>query len=347
MPPSASPPMLSAMNAGRWTETSPGRTTSSISSGWSPWTKTRAKCAAAASAASSPWKRATSLRASACLASRGGEVGWLLLAQEQPVPALHGRVRDAHRLPVHLLRRLGHPDLVAEGLRHLPLAVDPGEDRHRERDLLGLAVRALDVAPEEQVELLVRAAELDVGANRDRVVALHERIEQLEDRNGLTRGEALGEVVALEDLRHGRRAREAEELLHGHVEPLGVEPHLGLLAVEDLEGLLRVRARVGVDLLTRELRAQGGAPARIPDAGGVVAHDEDHDVAAILELPQLLQDDRVTEVDVRSGGVQTELDAQRTAPRELALQLAGREAVDGVAREELGVRGGGDHGRQC
>ena len=214
-------------------------------------------------------------------------------------------------------------------------------------DLLGLAVRALDVAAQQEVELLVRAPELHVGAHRDRVVALHERIEQLQHGHGLARGEALGEVVALEDLRDGGRARETEELLHGHVEPLGVEAHLGLLAVEDLEGLLRVRARVRVDLVARELRAQRGASARIAHARGVVADDEDHDVAQVLELAELLQDHRVAEVDVRRRGVQTELHAQRTALRELALQLAGREAVDGVAREELGVRGGGGHGRQC
>jgi hypothetical protein len=41
-----------------------------MSSGRSPWTKTRAKCAAAAAAASSPWNRSTSLRARACFASR-------------------------------------------------------------------------------------------------------------------------------------------------------------------------------------------------------------------------------------------------------------------------------------
>ena len=70
-------------------------------------------------------------------------------------------------------------------------------------------------------------------------------------------------------------------------------------------------------------------------------------MAQVLELAELLQDHRVAEVNVRRRGVQTELHAQRTALRELALELAGREAVDGVAREELGVRGGGGHGRQC
>ena len=96
----------------------------------------------------------------------------------------------------------------------------PGQDRHRQHALLGLSVGALDVAREQQVEGLVGAAELDVGAHRDRVVALHERVEQLEDRDRLRGGEALGEVVALEQLGDGGRPRQAEELLHAHVEPL-------------------------------------------------------------------------------------------------------------------------------
>jgi hypothetical protein len=52
-----------------------------------------------------------------------------------------------------------------------------------------------------------------------------------------------------------------------------------------------------------------------------------------LELAQLLEHDRVPEVDVRGRRVQTELDAQRAAGRELLRERAAREVVDGVARE--------------
>ena len=96
----------------------------------------------------------------------------------------------------------------------------------REHDLLGLAVGALDVAAQQQVELLVGAAELDVGAHRDRVVALEQRVEQLEHRDRLAAAVALGEVVALEQLGDGGGAREPEELLGAHVEPLAVAAHL-------------------------------------------------------------------------------------------------------------------------
>ena len=45
--------------------------------------------------------------------------------------------------------------------------------------------------------------------DRDRVVALEHRVEQLEQGDRLVRGHPLGEVVALEQLRHGRHAHRA------------------------------------------------------------------------------------------------------------------------------------------
>ena len=40
-------------------------------------------------------------------------------------------------------------------------------------------------------------------------------------------------------------------------------------------------------------------------------------MAQVLELAQLAQDDRVAEVDVRRGGIDPELDAERAALLEL------------------------------
>ena len=89
-----------------------------------------------------PWKRATSARASARLASRGASVRRAAARpSSSPYHAGHRRVGDAQRLAVHLLGRLGDPDLVAERLRHLPLAVDAGQQRHRQDDLLAAGRR--------------------------------------------------------------------------------------------------------------------------------------------------------------------------------------------------------------
>ncbi len=56
----------------------------------------------------------------------------------------------------------------------------------------------------------------------------------------------------------------------------------------------------------------------------------------VLEGAQPAEDDGEAEVDVRAGRVDPELDAQGAAERELALQLALREDVDGVTEEFQG-----------
>ncbi len=78
-------------------------------------------------------------------------------------------------------------------------------------------------------------------------------------------------------------------------------------------------------------------------------------MAEVLELTQLLQDDRVTEVDVRSGGIETQLDAQRTSllgdGPETLLERPGGKRLSGVAPQESGLGGGigtgGRHPGQC
>jgi hypothetical protein len=74
-------------------------------------------------------------------------------------------------------------------------------------------------------------------------------------------------------------------------------------------------------------------------------------VAGVLELAQLLQHDRVAEVDVRGGRVEAELDPQRPAARQLLRERPAGEVVDGVARELRrhagGLRGRLIHPAQC
>ena len=54
-------------------------------------------------------------------------------------------------------------------------------------------------------------------------------------------------------------------------------------------------------------------PGGIADPGGEVADDEHRDVAEVLELAQLAQNDREAEMDVRGGRVDPELHPQRPA----------------------------------
>jgi hypothetical protein len=152
-----------------------------------------------------------------------------------------------------------------------------------------LAVGALDVAPQQQVEGLVGAAEFHVGVDRHRVVALQQRVEQLEHRDRLARAVTLGEVIALEHLGHGGGAGQAEQFLGRHVQPFAVVAHLEALVLgEDVRGLAAEGLGVAVDLRAGEHRAGLGAPAGVPHTSGVVADDEHDDVPGVLELPQLL-----------------------------------------------------------
>ena len=101
------------------------------------------------------------------------------LVREEPVVPPHERVADGHQLSEHLTRCVRDPDVVAEALRHLLDAVQPLEQRRGHHDLRRQIEGRHDVAADVQVEQLIGTAELDVGAERDRIECLHERIEEL------------------------------------------------------------------------------------------------------------------------------------------------------------------------
>ena len=61
---------------------------------------------------------------------------------------------------------------------------------------------------------------------------------------------------------------------------------------------------------------------------------------SVLELAQLLEHDRVAEVDVGGGRVEPELDPQRPALGEPPLERPGGQAIDRIAGE-VGGRAGG------
>ena len=257
--------------------------------------------------------------------------------QEEVVVDPHGGVGHRHDAAEHVLRAVVEGDVVAEGLRHLLLAVEADEQGHAEHGLRGHLVLFLQVAADEHVEELVAAADLDVGLEHDGVVALEERVEELDDRDGGVRGVTLGEVIAREHLRHGHAAAELEGVEERHLaEPLAVAADLGLLGVEDLEGLLEVGLGVLLDLLLGEDGARLGLAGGVADARGVVADDEDGLVAELLELAELVEDDHVAEGQVGSGRVDAELHAQG---------LAGFEALEDLRLTDEFL-GAGFHGLQ-
>src|SRR5450830_1021602 len=269
--------------------------------------------------------------------------------RQERVVRPHRRIRDRHDLAEDLVRTLGDADRVAERLRHLLHAVRADEERERHDDLRLLPRLPHEVAPDEEVEELVRATQLDVGCQRDGVVALAERVEQLVYGNGLSLAEALREVVALEEARDRVFRREADEAFGAEGrEPLGVEGDARFLRVEDPEDLRLVCLRVREDLVLRELRARHFLAGGVADHSREVADQEDDRVPEALEVPHLPEDDRVPEMEVRRGRIEAHLHEQGLAglrgADELLLQLVALLARLDALQEEVELLGDGRKG---
>ena len=177
----------------------------------------------------------------------------------------------------------------------------------------------------------------------DRVVALQQRVEQLEHEIGSPARVALGEVVALEQLGDGHGAGQAEQVVHRHVEPLAVAADLGRGRRSSTLNACSWKVAAFASISSPvEHRARAERAGGVAHAGGEVADDQDHEVAGVLELAQLLQHDHVAEVDVGRGRVDAELHPQRPAPR-AARRSEGAlgQRIDRVALEARGGSGVG------
>ncbi|EKE16755.1 MAG: hypothetical protein ACD_10C00820G0001 [uncultured bacterium] len=131
---------------------------------------------------------------------------------EQFQIAPHQFVGDGHQFAEHVLRRIGDADVVAQRFGHFVDAVQPFQQRHGEHALRRLAKMLLQFAPHQQIEFLVGAAQLDVRPERHGVIALHQRIDEFVDGDGLVALVTLAEIVALQHLRHGVRGRQLDQV---------------------------------------------------------------------------------------------------------------------------------------
>src|SRR5689334_12389822 len=142
------------------------------------------------------------------------------------------------------------------------------------------------------------------------------------NRDRLAGGIALAEVVALEHPRNGPGRGEPDEAGGPQlIRPLGIEQNLGAVGVEDLEYLVLVGLRVLQDLLARERRACRILAAGVTYHPGEIADEELDMVAQVLKLPQLVDHDRVSEMQVGCSRVHAELHPQWTPGLELVAQL--------------------------
>ena len=136
------------------------------------------------------------------------------------------------------------------------------------------------------------------------------------DRDRLIALVALREVVALEHARDRVTPGDFDETRGVHAaEPARIEIDARLVAIQDLEDLLLVGLRVRLDLVARERRPRRVATGRIADHSGEIADQERDFVTEGLELPHLVDEHRVAEMQIGRGRIEPRLDAQRLAAR--------------------------------
>jgi hypothetical protein len=214
-----------------------------------------------------------------------------------------------------------------------------------------LAEIAHEVASHQEVERLVGAAELDIRLHHDRVVRLHHQVQEFVQENGDPFLVPLGEIVALEEAGDGHLRGQADQLVkRQRLEPRAVAHDLEPVRRQDLPHLVEVGLRVDFDFVRRELGAGLLATAGVAHERRHVADDQNRLMPKVLELAELAEDDRVTQVDVRRAGVDPQLDPERLplfgGPAKLRLQLGRGVDRDGAALELDQLRlGVSNHGR--
>ena len=222
------------------------------------------------------------------------------------------RVGNRHHLAVDLARRLRDPDVVAQRLAHLDDPIEALEEREDGNILGSLVVGAHDVAAVEKIEELVSPADLEIGIDSYRVIGLAEGVEDLVSSNRRFVLEPFCKVFALEDGLERLLSQQSKHVGGAHLrKPLGVVADLGVLGIEDLEGLIEVGLGVGLHLLLRQDRPRLRAAAGVADPPRVVADDQNGGVLFVLEHPEDVEHDQVADVDVGSGGIHAELHPER------------------------------------
>ena len=148
------------------------------------------------------------------------------------------------------------------------------------------------------------------------------------------------EVLSFEHLGHRKLTHEFGYLAERKLaEPFTIIVNFHLVAADYLEELFLVFLSVFKHLFVAEARAGLVAAARVTNLGGIVTHDEHDGMAQVLELAELAHHDRMTEMDIRSGGVHAHLDAERNAGivglLELLFKFILRHNVDNAAHQNF------------
>ena len=100
-----------------------------------------------------------------------------------------------------------------------------------------------------------------------------------------------------------------------------------------------VRLGMRIYLFARERRTRAVTPRGIADERREVPDDQHHCMTEVLELSQLSQRHRVTEVEIGRGGIYAELDAQRTVLAQLLEKVGLRNEVGNSALDDVHLLG--------
>ena len=263
-----------------------------------------------------------------------------IAAQAQKVvPIPHQIIRNRHHFAKHIVGRIRNADVVLLALAHLLYAVKPHQKRHRQNALRFLTILTLQFTPDEQIEALIGSAEFQICLQGDRIVALHERVQEFVHRDRQFFLEALGKIIALQETGERVAARELNETGRTQrIAPLRVVANFRLVQIKHHAGLVQVSLSIGFNLFARQGRTSGVAARRIPNGSSEVTHQKDYGMAEILKLAKLIEHYRVTNMNVRRRRVKPEFAAKRftgsLGTRELLFKLGLNEERVGSPRDK-------------
>ena len=175
-----------------------------------------------------------------------------------------------------------------------------------------LSILALKLAPDKQIEFLVRPTQLQIGLQCHRIVPLHQRIQQLVNGNRITVPEPLGKIIALHDpCQRVLRSQLDHSSCAETVAPLGVITDFRLFRIENETGLRKIGHGIFLDLFAGQRWPRDIPAAWITDHGSEIADQENNDMSQILQLTHFVQHNRMAQMEIRCRRVQSQLDPKR------------------------------------
>ena len=142
------------------------------------------------------------------------------------------------------------------------------------------------------------------------------------ERDGFIGLVAFAEIIALQHAGYRMSGCQPDEprridLIH----PGGIEHHLGLLGLEDLENLVCIGMRVFHHLVAGKGGTRRILAAGITDHAGKITYQEQGMMAEILQMAHLVEQNRMSQVQVGCCRIESRFYPERTPGCELVREL--------------------------